>query len=188
MATPRGADEAVERSSERLKLGQLIAAGLLIGSVAFVLLLGAVLHVSSEGTQALPLAEARPLPPRERAVDFEAAPRTVERPGPREMDALTRRVAADLERIAASSGPWTAQLALLCDASRARELMTEHSGEHELYLLPIEHGGEACFRICFGDFPSSEQAKTAPGLPAALRGLQPHPLPKRIAEVLEDME
>ncbi len=182
MATPRGADEAAERSGEKRSLRQLITQGILLGSVAFVLLLGAVLHVGPGEADTGEPAEPAVLPLRP------SIPLERERPAPRGTDALARRVAQDLERLAAASGTWTAQLALLCDAARARELVADFAGEHQLYLLPFEHDAQACFRICFGDFTSTEQAKAAPGLPAALRELQPHPLPKRIADVLEDME
>jgi len=170
----------------------MLSFGGLATAVAGVLLLGALLRADSPGVPDTPArtmgqgvapafaADPPPAAPgRSAAVRFEpTAEATAE-------DPLTRRVARDLNRLARRGPDWTAQLAILCRTSGAEEVLGRFETHSEFYLLPAMHEQAACFRVCWGRYPSQEAAKQASDLPDELRALQPAPLPKSLAEVLE---
>ena len=100
-------------------------------------------------------------------------------------DRLAQRAAADLHRLGHASGEWTAQLGLFCDPARVRELFDQFGGQAPFHILPSDHRGQACFRICWGQYGTAAEAKAARDLPQPLREIVPTPLPKPVDEVLE---
>jgi septal ring-binding cell division protein DamX len=98
---------------------------------------------------------------------------------------LAARVATDIERLADEADGWTAQIAVLCDAGRAAELIDRFGNHEALYILPSLHGDAACYRLCWNRYATRAAAKAAHDLPAGLRAVEPSPLPKSLAEVLE---
>jgi septal ring-binding cell division protein DamX len=98
-------------------------------------------------------------------------------------DVLAVRVQDDTERGPAGEG-FTAQLALLCDAERARGLASDFASEDRLYVLPVDHAGQSCYQISWGRYPTAEAARRASDLPVALRHLAAQPYPKRWSEIV----
>jgi septal ring-binding cell division protein DamX len=53
-----------------------------------------------------------------------------------------------------------------------------------LYLLPADVKGQACFRVCFGSYPSADAAAAAASsIPAELKSGVGAPSPKKIADL-----
>jgi hypothetical protein len=168
----------------------LLSFGGLAGAILGVLLLGAALSADPPSPRAGSPKSTAPIA--ERIPDQDPPPLTAEPrhaprpalPAPR-TSGLAERAAADLGRMATEPEGWTAQLAVMCDAKRVAGL-TERFGEHEaFFLLPVLHGDEACFRICWNRYRTREAAAKAADLPRAMREIEPRPLPKAIAEVVE---
>ena len=181
MPTKQGGAAADGLGTDALREGlpHLLPVGTLVGAVLGVLILGAVLQSEEPSTAAAPravaAAEARS-PDRTAAAGSEASSR---------IHGLARRVEQDLERMAAPGDGWTAQLALLCDPSRVQQILDRFGSQRPLHILPTFHNDDACFLVCWNRYPTSERAKKASDLPAALRSVQPKPLPKEIAKILQ---
>jgi hypothetical protein len=156
----------------------LLSVGLPIGCVVGVLILGAALRVDPDPAGSLTFAASgevevvgglEPLPP---AIPTTAPP--------------ADRRAADLDRLATSGDRWTAQLAMLCDEAGARRLAARFPDAHELYLLPVDHGGNECWAVCWGIYGGAEQARAANDLPPALRDEHRGFFPKQIDALLQE--
>jgi septal ring-binding cell division protein DamX len=107
----------------------------------------------------LALDSAPPVPP-------VAAPA----PGPEPSsagDAAEDRARRDLERLRAARTGLTLQLGVMCDADNARARMSELGAEADLYFLPFDSNGRACYRVCWGVFPDRAAAERA-RLPGAV--------------------
>jgi septal ring-binding cell division protein DamX len=86
------------------------------------------------------------------------------------LEGLATRAAADLSRLSASANPWTAQLLVACRTETVERVITSSRGASQLYVLPAEVKGEACFRVCWGTYRSQKDATAAADLPKELRG------------------
>jgi hypothetical protein len=179
----------------------LVSSGLLVASVALILLAGMMLKAAprdraSEPATPLPQAPAlgasitpevaAPAAPAQVApaapdpvaalapltpVEAEHAPTAI--PTTSADPALTKlaaRAAADSGRIAKVHGAWTAQLMVACKPETVDHLLAQSAGSTKLYVLPVRHRDEACFRVCWGAYASAKDAATAADLPRTLRG------------------
>jgi septal ring-binding cell division protein DamX len=164
------------------------AAGAGKGFASSALLVAAVLAIVAAGTllkappppaeparpiaaepSPLPLGSAiRPEPP-----PTVPAPRVVTNPPP-PADPLTlklaKRAKEDCARLAAARGRFTAQLLVACRAETVDRLLDIASESMKLYVLPTTVRDDACFRVCFGTYGTSQEASIAADLPKALRG------------------
>lgn len=71
--------------------------------------------------------------------------------------------AADMgRRIAASGNPshYTLQVLFACVPGNVQHAFTEVR-DQRLTVLPAEHQGRSCYRLCWGDFASADQARAA---------------------------
>ena len=147
----------------------LLPGAVLVGAVLAILAVGMVLSTDAPResppvrTAALPSALPEP----------EAAPPEVEEdveppPAPA-ADDLASRMTADLRRLGQTSGRYTAQLAVACKAETVERLVASSGGSDELYVLPAEVKGAACYRVCWGSYASADEAARTEDLPASLR-------------------
>jgi septal ring-binding cell division protein DamX len=83
---------------------------------------------------------------------------------------LASRAEADCARLAKARGRFTAQLLVACKPETVERVLAASSGSAKLYLLPATVKGDACFRVCYGDYATAKDAAAAADLPAALRG------------------
>ena len=183
---PLGGDDEHTRRSLALRenLPHLLPVGTLVGAVLGVLILGAVLR-SGEAPNG---ADPRPAAVSEgRSAEPTPQDRTLQAAAGRPADkrALAGRVEADLERMAAAGGGFTAQLALLCDAARVQQILDRFGDHRPLHVLPTFHEDRACFLVCWNRYSTPKLAKQARDLPAPLRSIQPEPLPKEISKILQ---
>jgi septal ring-binding cell division protein DamX len=169
----------------------LASSALLIGAVLAILLTGFLLKSDRKLDAAVPIATPVESPVLGSTIVPEAtpqssAPTTTEPPAARpvttrrleapappsdpRLEGLATRAAADLSRLSASEGAWTAQLLVACRAETVERVIAGSRGASKLYVLPAEVKGEACFRICWGMYPSQKDAAAAADLPRALRG------------------
>jgi hypothetical protein len=163
----------------------------LVAAVLAVLLLGVALRTDRPHDTAIE-RDLRAEPGPREAVGGDAPAAAVsrqladdaERP-PASVNRLAARAAADLERLAASGDGWTAQLAVLCDRTRVNQLLERFGQNGPFHVLPVLQGDSACFRICWNRYARRDAAQRAADLPAALRAIEAHPLPKAISEVVE---
>ena len=95
---------------------------------------------------------------------------------------LVERALRDARRASPSAGVWTAQVAVLCDASGAEVLVSKFENDARLFVVPAEIGDRSCFRICWGSFPDAGAARAASVPPALLGGGKA--TPKQFTEVL----
>ena len=179
-----------DADGQRRDWTHLLSAGLLFGSVLGVLIGGAVLSLDSatEGTLSLdrgadrvitlPEPEAAQRPP---TVPSSATSGT-------SLDRLAARAETDLARVSATGGPWTAQLALLCDSDRALGLLDEFGSASNLYVLPTYHDRRACFVFCRNRYTSVDRARQAADLPPALARAFSRPFPKQLADILKGLQ
>ena len=159
----------------------LLAVGLLFGSVLGALIGGAVLSVEPAPVRTIALDRnddrAAPAPARTSTESTAAG-----------VDRLAARAEADLERVATAGAPWTAQLAVLCDAERAHRVFDEFASATQLYVLPTYHDGRACFVFCWNRYANADRAREAADLPHALADSFSGAFPKRLADVLKGLQ
>jgi hypothetical protein len=165
---------------------RLLTFAVLAVLVLGVLLLGAFLRVDSTATDAGAPAPAGPPEPAGAASrrPSPVLPASASTPA-RDVDGLTTRATADLARLAAAGDGWTAQLAVLCDPARVQQLVDRFGDRTAFHVLPSMHGDDACFRVCWNRYATRDEARGAADLPRELREVEPRPLPKSIAEVVE---
>lgn len=175
----------------------LLSSALLVATVGAILLTGLALRTSgrteipvSAPAAAAPPAPAPPLgseiapatghvetPPAEAEAPVEtAAPppvlkelRTESEPSPA-LTSLASRAEADSARLGKARGRFTAQLLVACKPETVERVLSAAAGSPRLYVLPARVKDEACFRVCFGDYPTAKDAAAAADLPSALRG------------------
>ena len=169
-----------------------IATGVLLGTVACVLVAGLALRTTPPRSQPRPGGDAPsvPVPPRPAARPPLERPAPAARPSPAppapaaaDDDDLRRRATQDGARLGRSSGEFTAQVLLACSPENVRRLL-RGAGAGPLYLLRAPERGEGCYRICWGSYAPARQAAAAADLPGPLRPSAGSPVPKRIAEVV----
>jgi len=164
---------------------RLIAAGSLTVAVSVVLVSGAILRTDAPFAEmTVPVSEPPPAPgvtEEPATVEIEtistpapdtqptaAAPATP-RSSPRAptAGALGERAAADRERLLDSGESYTVQLMVSCDPDNARRVLGLIGGTSRLYVLPVELDGKACYRLCWGSYPTRESAERATDIPAS---------------------
>ena len=164
---------------------RLIAAGSLSVAVTVVLVLGAILRTDAPFAEmTVPVAEEVPTtgvtqepataergaisPPAPAPQPTVAAPAKPpsSRPAPTG-GALAERAAADRERLLDSGGSYTLQLMVSCDPDNARRVLGLIGGTSRLYVLPVELDGNACYRLCWGSYPTRESAERATDIPTS---------------------
>jgi septal ring-binding cell division protein DamX len=160
-----------------------LSSAFLVAAVAVVMLLGMFLKTEAPHELAPAAGPASPAPslplgstvtpelPRAAAVE---APPRAEPMRVLAVDPLVAKLAARVEgdcgRLAKAQGRWTAQLMVACKPETVDRLLAKARGSRGLYVLPIQVNDDACFRVCFGAYQTSEEAAQASNLPRALRG------------------
>jgi len=187
-------------------LKHLVLVGGIVGAVLATLILGAVLRVDAReedrvelsaadvaepgwGTPtaeppagSLPQDSPEPTAPAQLTEQPAETPRpTVESPSP---DAVARRAMDDSRRLASAGGSWTLQFMVTCKAESARGILSSLAGDERLYLLPLMHDGQPCFRICWDSFDDRDAAVSVRGLPAALLELNADPIPRLTSDLI----
>jgi septal ring-binding cell division protein DamX len=138
-----------------------------VGAVLAILGVGAVLSTDPPRESRAPIPAATPPPRAEPLPEAPAAPVAVPEPAP--PSDLASRAAEDLRRLGQSAGRYTAQLVVACKPETVERLVAASGGASELYVLPAQVKGSACFRVCWGSYMTSDEASRAADLPAALR-------------------
>ena len=169
-------------------LRRRVQVGGVLGAVLGILLLGAALR--TERPVGTPSAVAEPATASSQEAPDEAvaasaaeAPATAETfvPSP---GGLTGRARTDAGRLAGAGGAFTLQFLYACNADNVRSQVETLGADRDFYLLPVEDHGRACYRICWGTFPSKEAARTARNIPPPMAALSQTPQVKSIAGVL----
>ena len=83
---------------------------------------------------------------------------------------LATRARADCGRLAGLRGRFTAQLIVACKPETVDRLLAAAPASTRIYVLPASVNDDACFRVCFGDYPTLKDAAAAADLPKTLRG------------------
>ncbi len=164
---------------------QIVSGGGLLAAVLAIVVLGAVRET--------PEAPARPASPVVRAELLNAppSPAPARAPAPaseassdlRSLDPLALRTLKDPTRLARSSGSFTLQLAVACRTETASRVLQRAGGSDRLYVLPATVKDQECYRLCWGSYPSREEALKAADLPAALCASIDRPSARRIEEL-----
>jgi hypothetical protein len=174
-------------------------------AVLVVLVLAAVLQTDEDASllssggplETEPAAADEPVPPaapEEGGEDEQAVSERIRNERPLQPDAtgiassalpedVERRAAEDFRRLARHRSRWTLQLALVCDPENVRKLLRRTGAPDELFVVPADFGGRDCYRVCWGLYPSRDEAAAGglpPGLPAGEIGA---PDPKQVAVV-----
>lgn len=144
----------------------LLPGAVLVGAVLAILAVGMVL--STDAPRESPPVRTAALPS-----TLPASPPGVEKEEPPPPDPapddLASRMTADLRRLGQTSGRYTAQLAVACKAETVERLVASSGGSDELYVLPAEVKGAACYRVCWGSYASADEAARTEDLPPPLR-------------------
>jgi septal ring-binding cell division protein DamX len=86
-----------------------------------------------------------------------------------------------------AAGPrsrYSVQLLTACSPQTVQNAVAAVDGG-ELFILPVQFQGRACYRICWGVYGSREQAEAAASaVPAYFRRGGAHPRPSPLAEIL----
>lgn len=162
----------------------------LLGLVVGVLLLTWALRAPGSA-EAIRVEEIPPPEPPATATEDEAAaePTEVAAQDPENGRGLGDdpygRALVDGERLRQRGTEWTAQILFSCDADNARAMIARFGGDPRLYVLPAESRGASCFRLCWGTYPTADDARRADGLPPDVRAmLGGPPSPKDVASVV----
>jgi len=167
-----------------------MSSALLLAAVAAIIVAGMFLRSSGPEEALRPAASAAspapslPLgrtvtPERGPPAPTETAPRTEEAPRIETTLALAAdplvvklatRAEGDCERLSKARGRWTAQLIVACKPETVDRLLGAARGSTKMYVLPARVHDEACFRVCFGAYATSQEAALAADLPKTLRG------------------
>lgn len=166
----------------------LTSSALLVAAVAAIMVAGMFLRsagrneVLPEAARAaapvLSLPLGAPVAPETQPIETVPAPAKAppakafvpERPPDPLVVNLATRARADCGRLAQARGPFTAQLIVACKPETVDRLLGAAAGTSKIYVLPASVNDDACFRVCFGDYPTSKEAAAAADLPKALRG------------------
>ncbi len=154
---------------------QVLPVGGLFAAVLITLLLGAALRTDSPEPVDLPSS-----PPA-------APPAAQAAPAGGESDPvlnLAQRAVRDARRLRSDSTAWTLQFMLACDPANVRSRVELLADQPEFFLLPKQHDGRSCFRLCWGRFDSRQQALASTGYPRALRAVTGKPQALEIATAL----
>lgn len=193
--------ETTGRSASGRRTGgawrDLAPAGGLLGTVLGILVITAILQANGEDpvlrpagtdpvphvTDEAPPQEARSPEPRAATAAVPARGLDSPAPVPPVAETLEARARQDYERMFANPGRWTLQLMVGCDPDNVRKQVTRFPGESDLYILPMDHKGRSCYRICWGMYDSRDAALAEANIPASLRAEIGHPEPREIAAV-----
>ena len=157
-----------------------------VGIVAGALILGAALRTSERPPPGMPQSHPAGAAAIQRTDPLPVSGPGVEPPPAHSADPLdlVARSRDDVTRLSASSGSFTLQFLLACNAENLRPHVRELASDPRLYLLPAPDQGDACYRLCWGLFPSRETARAAGDVPDSLHALTPQPYPREVAEAL----
>ena len=171
------------QAKRRGSVAELASSAVLVLSVVVVLGLGRALQTSPDAAAETSRPVPTTIPPLRLAAGAdlepppaapvlaplrETAPR--EREAPEPLPPLAARAAADLTRLAAHRGSWTAQVLLACKVETVERLLDRQPQSDELFVVPVEFRGEACFRVCWGTYATAKDAAAASDRPASLLG------------------
>ena len=159
---------------------RVLPVGGLIAAVLITLALGAALRTDSQApaTGSSPASPAVPAP-------SAAKPETRSGGAPEDSPLdLDQRAASDARRIRSSSAEWTLQFMLACDPVNIRPRIALLTDQPDFFLLPKQHDGQPCFRLCWGRFRSREQALATTDYPRALHEIEEPPQALPIAKAL----
>lgn len=140
----------------------VLSAGIPLGSVLLVLLVGAVLRVDPVARDLIVAHAGDPVP---RAV---AA-----------LEDVALRATRDVERLETRAGEHALQLAMLCDAASVARTIEPYSTDERLFVVAVDRDDQLCFRILWGTYPDADAARAARDVPSGGRAF-----PKPVAEVL----
>jgi septal ring-binding cell division protein DamX len=76
-------------------------------------------------------------------------------------EAAEARARADLARLRGDRAGLTLQLGVVCDADNVRTRIAELGADPNLFFLPFDANGRACYRVCWGVFPDRDAAERA---------------------------
>jgi len=204
MGSNRSRSASTRPSFDRKEWREAGPALALLGVVVAVFALTAVLHVRdgsavappplesnvpSRARNDAPRAAAVAVPRPETPADDEpgTAPASVAEavPAPSQppVDDLEARTVADRTRLARYPDGWTLQLGVLCNRDSVRNLIARTADRPELHVLPKDHHGTACYRLCWGVYATRDAALAAGGIPPGLRSELGPPSPAEIAVV-----
>jgi septal ring-binding cell division protein DamX len=165
---------------------QAVPAAVLVGAVFLILILSAVLQIERESPQPEPVPTADTDRSEREAWDESAKrlprPRQEREPQP-PADPLERRCREDYRRLSRDRSGWTLQLMIACDPENARKMLDRSGGSDDLYVLPFDHEGDPCYRICWGVYGSRESAEQGRERLPAFTAELGKSTPKSIGEV-----
>ena len=163
-----------------------MSSALLVAAVGAILLAGLLLRTSgrtsppppppaAEPAASLPLGaevtpELEPAPALPAAAPPVIKDVDVTPPADPRLMTLAMRAEADAGRLAKAKGRWTAQILVACRPETVERVLSAGAGVSRLYVLPARVKDEACFRVCFGEYATAQEAAAAAGLPPTLRG------------------
>jgi hypothetical protein len=98
-------------------------------------------------------------------------------------DSLPERADRDYFRLAGMEDRFTSHLMLSCDWDNTRRHMDGAGWHDNLYLLPAEHNGRDCFRLCWGVYPTREAAEAEGEILPYLAVEFPDRTPKPFVEI-----
>ena len=158
----------------------VLPVGGLIGAVLITLVVGAALRTESPATVLAP-PRAADVPAATGATSVE--PRSEAASQDESVD-LAQRATSDARRIRSASAAWTLQFMLACDPVNIRSRVEVLADQPDFFLLPKQHDGQSCFRLCWGRFRSREQALATTSYPRALHEITAKPQALQIARAL----
>jgi hypothetical protein len=162
---------AVQPEEESRRMWAAVA---MLGLVVGCLVLAAML-------QAEPRPQAESLVERPAAVDDSAATPPMPTGG---VPPLAERARRDEARLGTSSGDWTLQLMMACDADTLRTAVDSAGGAEDLFLVAAADQGDGCYRILWGRYSDRQGASRAGDVPAGLLAPGEQGWPRPIAQVL----
>ena len=98
-------------------------------------------------------------------------------------NSLPDRADRDYLRLAGMEDRFTSHLMLSCDWDNTRRHMDGAGWHDNLYLLPAEHDGRDCFRLCWGVYPTREAAEAEGEILPYLAIEFPDRTPKALVEI-----
>jgi septal ring-binding cell division protein DamX len=172
---------------------QQASTGILLAAVLAILAAGALLRGEKSVEPRIPplpkvptAAAVEPAP--SPAIATEVAPAApveirAAAPLPAPAGDLGQRAAHDWKRLSSRRGGFTAQMAVTCKEDNTRRILKKAGSSERLFLVALPSKGPTCFRVCWGSYPSANEAAAARDLPASLRKDCGRPSARPIAEI-----
>jgi hypothetical protein len=73
---------------------------------------------------------------------------------------------------------------IACESDNAASMIEKASNSDRLFILPSDYRGRSCYRLCWGVYPSRDDAVEARDLPSAIRREISAPAPREIVAVV----